>query len=156
MLLFVLHGLTGSLAASVVGARVTSAGVNYATNRRFVFRRGGPTSAPRYAALVAVVLAANWVLMHTLVVVLGTGLLLGKLVTEGLLLFVSYAVQQRFVFARRAGTARSAPRRPLGTAAADAASTASAARASTRATCTRFSPTLVRNVPQGNHFRTRR
>ncbi len=46
--------------------------------------------------------------MHTLVVALGAGLLLAKLVTEGLLLFVSYAVQQRFVFARRraAGTRR--------------------------------------------------
>jgi len=108
-LLFLLHGLTGSLAVSVVGARATSAGVNYATNRRFVFRRGGPTSAPRYAALVAAILAANWALMHTFVVALGTGLLLAKLVTEGLLLFVSYAVQHRFVFARRPGTARPEP-----------------------------------------------
>ena len=88
-LLFVLHGLTGSLVVSVVGARASSAGVNYATNRRFVFRRGAPTSAPRYAALVAAILAANWALMHTFVVGLGTGLLLAKLVTEGLLLFVS-------------------------------------------------------------------
>ncbi|MFL6152461.1 MAG: hypothetical protein ACJ72B_08780 [Ornithinibacter sp.] len=37
-------------------------------------------------ALVAGVLAANWALMHTLVVALGAGLRLGKLV-EGLLLF---------------------------------------------------------------------
>ncbi len=49
--------------------------------------------------------------MHTFVVLLGAGLLLAKLVTEGLLLFVSYAVQQRFVFARRAGGSR----RELGT-----------------------------------------
>jgi glycosyltransferase involved in cell wall biosynthesis len=102
-LLFLLHALTGSLALSVVGARATSASVNYATNRRFVFRRGGPASAPRYAALVTVVLAANWALMHALVMVLGAGLLLAKLVTEGLLLFVSYAVQQRYVFARAVG-----------------------------------------------------
>jgi putative flippase GtrA len=98
VLLFLLYSLNGSLAISVVSARLTSASVNYATNRRFVFRRGGPTSAPRYAALVAVALAANWALMHTFVVVLGTGLLLAKLVTEGLLFFVSYAVQRRFVF----------------------------------------------------------
>ena len=44
--------------------------------------------------------------MHTLVVALGTGLLLAKLVTEGLLLFVSHAVQHRFVLARRLGIAR--------------------------------------------------
>ena len=127
VLLFVLHALTGSLAASIVGARVTSAGVNYATNRRFVFRRGGPTSAPRYAALVAAILAANWALMHTLVVVLGTGLLLGKLVTEGLLLFVSYAVQQRVVFAGRVTGSGAVT-------AADAAATASAGRPASRTT----------------------
>jgi putative flippase GtrA len=119
-LLFLLHALTGSLAASVVGARLTSAGVNYATNARFVFRRGGPSSAPRYAALVVAVLAANWALMHVFVVVLGAGLLAAKLVTEGLLLFVSYSVQQRFVFARRVGITTPEP-------AADAAATASAA-----------------------------
>jgi putative flippase GtrA len=124
-LLFVLHGLTGSLAVAVVGARVTSAGVNYATNRRFVFRRGGPTSAPRYAALVAAILAANWALMHTFVVVLGAGLLLAKLVTETLLLFVSYAVQQRYVFARTLRGAR--PQQ-----APDAVSTASGAAPASR------------------------
>ncbi|HET7820311.1 MAG TPA: bifunctional glycosyltransferase family 2/GtrA family protein [Ornithinibacter sp.] len=124
-LLFLLDALTGSLALSVVGARATSASVNYATNRRFVFRRGGPASAPRYAALVAAILVVNWALMHTLVVVLGAGLLLAKLATEGLLLFVSYAVQQRFVFARRLGIARTDP-------AADAAATASAGRPASR------------------------
>jgi putative flippase GtrA len=97
-LLFVLHALTGSLALSVLGARVASAGVNYTTNRRFVFHRGGPASAPRYAALVTAILAANWTLMHTFVVALGTSLLLAKLITEGLLLPLSYAVQHRFVF----------------------------------------------------------
>jgi hypothetical protein len=61
--------------------------------------------------------------MHTLVVVLGTSLLLAKLVTEGLLLFVSYAVQQRFVFTRRVRA--TAP-------AADAGSPASAAGAAPR------------------------
>jgi putative flippase GtrA len=99
LLLFLLHALTSSLALSVIVARATSASVNYATNRRFVFRGGGPTSALRYATLVGVILAANWALMHTFVVVMGVGLLLAKLVTEGLLLFVSYAVQRRHVFA---------------------------------------------------------
>ena len=70
---------------------------------------------------MAAILAANWALMHTFVVVLGTGLLLAKLVTEGLLLFVSYAVQQRFVFARRA-TGGAPPEQT-----ADAATTADAA-----------------------------
>ncbi len=99
--LFGLHALTGSLLASVVGARATSAGVNYLTNRQFVFGRGERRSGRRYAALVLAILAANWALMHLLVVGLGASLLLAKLVTEGTLFFVSYAVQSRLVFAHR-------------------------------------------------------
>jgi len=99
-LLVVLHLLTGSLLLSVVGARVSSATVNYRTNRRFVFGRGSSTSAVRYAGLVAVVLAANALLMHLLVVELGLALLSGKVLTEGALLAVSYTGQRRLVFAR--------------------------------------------------------
>lgn len=98
-LLLVLHAVTGSLLLSVVGARATSAAVNYRTNRRFVFARGTSSSAGRYAALVAAVLAANAALMHGLVVGVGLGLVPAKVATEALLLVVSYAVQRRFVFA---------------------------------------------------------
>ncbi|QIM21675.1 glycosyltransferase family 2 protein [Phycicoccus sp. HDW14] len=103
-LLVLLHVLTGSLLLSVVGARVASATVNYRTNRHFVFGRGSSTSALRYAGLVAVVLAANAALMHVLVVGLGLALLVGKVLTEALLLAVSYTVQRRFVFGRGAAT----------------------------------------------------
>ena len=105
VLLFLLHALTGSLVASIVGARVASASVNYATNRRFVFgrdsanRQGSPL---RYAGLVLAILLANWALMHAFVVAGGWSLLVGKVVTEAVLFFVSYAVQHRFVFGRRA------------------------------------------------------
>ena len=105
-LLFLLHALTGSLLVSVVGARVTSAAVNYRTNRRFVFDRGSSSSALRYAALVAAVLAANAGLMQTLVGGIGVGLVSAKVATEALLLAVSYAVQGRFVFGDPAGAAR--------------------------------------------------
>ncbi len=44
--LFVLMALTGNLLASVVGARVVSAGVNYLTNQRFVFSRTTPSARP--------------------------------------------------------------------------------------------------------------
>ena len=94
---------------SVVGARATSASVNYVTNRGFVLRRGGPARPRGTPPVVAEVLAVNRALMHTLVGVLGAGLLFGKLVIEGLLLFASYAVQQRFVLARRMAVTRKGP-----------------------------------------------
>lgn len=106
--LFLLFGATGSLVTAVVGARATSAGANYLANRRFVFGRSDAGSGRRYAALVLAVLAANWALMHVLFVWLGAGLLLAKVVTESLLFFVSYAVQSRLVFGRRAATATQA------------------------------------------------
>ncbi len=102
VLLAVLHLVTGSLWLSVVGARTTSATLNYATNRRWVFRaRGGRAvrSARRYAAVVVAVMAANWLFMHGLVVGLGVPLLLAKALTEGMLFAASFAVQRRFVFA---------------------------------------------------------
>ncbi|WP_286175794.1 bifunctional glycosyltransferase family 2/GtrA family protein [Arthrobacter sp. NEB 688] len=98
-LLVLLHVLSGSLLLSVVGARVVSASVNYRTNRRFVFGRGGRHAGLRYAALVAVVLAANAALMQVLVGRLGLALLVGKVLTEAVLLTVSFVVQRRCVFA---------------------------------------------------------
>lgn len=98
VLLFLLHLLTGSLAMSVVGARVASATLNYQTNRRVVFGRHSSSSAPRYAALVGVVLALNLALMQLLVAGVGLPLLVAKVLTEGALLGVSYVVQRRFVF----------------------------------------------------------
>ena len=40
-LVLLLHAATGSLELAVVGARVASAGVNYATSRAVVFGHGG-------------------------------------------------------------------------------------------------------------------
>lgn len=106
VMLFALHALTGSLLAAVVGARVTSAGANYAANRRFVFARGEHGCGRRYAALVVAILLANWGLMHVLFVGLGTSLLVAKIVTETTLFFISYAVQSRLVFGRRRAGSR--------------------------------------------------
>ncbi|GGL35316.1 bifunctional glycosyltransferase family 2/GtrA family protein [Phycicoccus endophyticus] len=103
VLLVLLHALTGSLLVAVVGARVTSAALNFATNRRLVFGRAGspPGAARRYAVLVAALLVANWALMEALVAGLGLPLLLGKLLTELALVAVSFVAQRRVVFARR-------------------------------------------------------
>ncbi|WP_181410869.1 GtrA family protein [Nocardioides humi] len=101
--LLVLHSLLGSLLVAVVGARLLSASVNFAVNRRLVF--GGAATpwhraARRYAALAVLLLAANYLVLAGLYG-LGLPLLAAKLVTEVLLVATSYVVQARFVFARR-------------------------------------------------------
>ena len=101
--LLVLHALTGALLLPVVGARLLSASVNFAVNRRVVFRAGGCTgsgrSALRYGVLAAVLLAANYEVLRALAE-LGLALLPAKLLTEAGLLTVSYLAQRHLVFTR--------------------------------------------------------
>jgi glycosyltransferase involved in cell wall biosynthesis len=99
--LFALYPLTGNLAASVVLARLVSAGINFGLNRHLVF---GATRTPlwpslrRYVVLAAVVLTANLLLMEVLTP--GLGLVAAKVLTEVGLFLAGYAVQSRLVFAR--------------------------------------------------------
>lgn len=93
--------LTGSVAVAVVGARLVSGSVNYTVNRRVVFGRDGtaPTrrSLPRYMALAAGLLAANLLLMESLVAVTGS-VVVAKVATEASLFVVSFLVQRTLVF----------------------------------------------------------
>ena len=106
----ILMALTGNLLVSVVGARVTSATLNFLTNRRLVFRRGGDgavsRSAIRYAGLVVAIMAANYALLSVLTSAIGLPLVLAKVLTEVSLFLASYAAQRRFVFAGRPSTVR--------------------------------------------------
>jgi putative flippase GtrA len=105
VMFLVLSALTDSLLVAVVGARLLSASVNFLVNRRLVFEHGKDTSlraaATGYASLVAVLLAANYAAMAVLTS-LAVPDVPAKLVTEVTLLGISYAVQQRFLFARKA------------------------------------------------------
>lgn len=109
--LLVLMATTGNLVVSVAGARVLSASVNFALNRRVVFRHEGGRrrAAARYALLALLLLGANQVLMAALVTAWGWPLLIGKVVTEAALFGVSYVVQHRVVFAARASALPPAP-----------------------------------------------
>ena len=102
--LLALMAATGSLVLSVVGARVLSSSVNFAINRRAVFEHGRDkptmTAGMQYFALVIGLLGLNYASLLSLQAV-GFPLLPAKLVTELLLFVVSWAVQRRFVFARR-------------------------------------------------------
>jgi len=99
VLLFAMAALTGNVVASAVLARMVSATVNYGVNYRYVFptRTSRRRSALRYAALAAVVLAANVALLNVLTAVVGS-LLAAKVITELVLFAASYLVQRRLVF----------------------------------------------------------
>lgn len=112
--LLLLHTATNSLLVSAVGARVISAGTNFALNRHLVFsgrRSRGPTRLPlraqllRYAALATAMLAANVVLLQALTAI-GLSLLGAKVVAEVLLYLMSFQVQRVFVFGRGRRIAR--------------------------------------------------
>jgi putative flippase GtrA len=110
--LLLLTSLTGWLVASIVAARLLSASVNFAVNRRFVFERRGRAHAVRhalrYAVLAAALLASNIVWMDALTG-MGLPLLAAKVITEAVLFVTSYQVQRRFVFGRAAQEAQERP-----------------------------------------------
>ncbi len=99
--LFVLVGLGVPLLAAVVGARVISALTNFTVNRMLMHDGGARPSASsslvRYTVLAVGILAANAALMETLTG-LGVSLLVAKILTELILIPVSFAVQRRWVF----------------------------------------------------------
>ncbi|WP_024818044.1 bifunctional glycosyltransferase family 2/GtrA family protein [Arthrobacter sp. 31Y] len=105
VMFLLLSAVTDSLLLAVVGARLVSATVNFMINRRLVFEHGRDTSlraaASGYVALVAVLLAANYAAIWALTS-LSVPDLPAKILTEAALLGVSYAVQHRFLFVRKA------------------------------------------------------
>ncbi|WP_045742922.1 glycosyltransferase [Actinoplanes rectilineatus] len=104
-LLAVLVAATGQVVLSAVLARLVSATVNYTVNRRAVFHASGSVphrrAAPRYAALAAVSLTANVLLLSGLSNLLGS-LVVAKLVTEVTLFLAGFLIQRSFVYQRPA------------------------------------------------------
>ncbi|MEO5665530.1 MAG: GtrA family protein [Nocardioides sp.] len=111
-MLLALQALTGDLLLSVVGARLTSAGVNFVVNRRLVFdARHNRGAAARYAVLATGLLGLNYLLLSGLSG-LGLPLLAAKVLTELALVSTSFAAQKRFVFTTRRGLTGDAQDRP--------------------------------------------
>ncbi|SCB99621.1 Glycosyltransferase involved in cell wall bisynthesis [Pseudarthrobacter enclensis] len=100
--------LVDSLLLAVLGARAVSAAVNFLVNRHVVFRHGRDRPAraagARYAGLAAVLLAANFCLLLALEAA-GVQALPAKILAELALLAISFAVQHRWLFARKPGPA---------------------------------------------------
>ena len=87
-------------------AHIVSASVNYALNRRYVFRDKNSVmqSAPRYALLAGAILCANTLILMLLADVLHLNRYAAKLATEALLFIVSWTVQKYAVFAGKPQT----------------------------------------------------
>ena len=83
-----------------IGARIISATANYTINRKLVFRSGGSvtTSAVRYFALAAFILAGNTIVLQTMTGTLGIGKMAAKILTEIIFFLVSWTVQKYVVF----------------------------------------------------------
>jgi len=103
VMFLILIAASDSLLPAVVGARAVSSAVNFAVNRRMVFRHGRDKPAARtgvrYFGLVVVLLAANFGLIAAVEAV-SVPALPAKLLAEIALLAVSYVVQQRYLFSR--------------------------------------------------------
>lgn len=100
VLVLVLNALTGALFFPVVAARMVSASVNFAMNRRVFEATGVPLrrSALRYAALAVAVVAGSYTMLAVLTGI-GMPLWIAKIIADTTMYLVSYSAQSRYVFA---------------------------------------------------------
>ena len=100
VLVLVLNALTGALFFPVIAARLVSASVNFAMNRRVFEATGVPLrcSALRYAALAVAVVAASYTMLAVLTGI-GMPLWIAKIIADTTMYLVSYSAQSRYVFA---------------------------------------------------------
>ena len=100
VLVLVLNALTGALFFPVVAARLVSASVNFAMNRRVFEATGVPLrrSALRYAALAVAVVAGSYTMLAVLTGI-GIPLWIAKIIADTTMYLVSYSAQSRYVFA---------------------------------------------------------
>ena len=100
VLVLALNALTGTLFFPVVAARMVSASVNFAMNRRVFEATGVPLrrSALRYAALAIAVVAGSYTMLAVLTGI-GMPLWIAKIIADTTMYLVSYSAQSRYVFA---------------------------------------------------------
>ena len=100
VLVLVLNALTGALFFPVIAARLVSASVNFAMNRRVFEATGVPLrrSALRYAALAIAVVAGSYTMLAVLTGI-GIPLWIAKIIADTTMYLVSYSAQSRYVFA---------------------------------------------------------
>lgn len=83
-------------------ARFVSAVSNYNLNKNCVFKdKKNKNSAIKYTALAICILSANSLVLYTLVNILFIPAAVAKILTEIVLFFISFIIQQRFIFASK-------------------------------------------------------
>ncbi len=92
---------SGSLAAGMLCGRGAALGVNFALNKRLVFRRRGSGYGVlvQYLALVAMLALLSYLSIRELQQWFGISTLTAKLLAESLLFIVSFSVQHDLIFA---------------------------------------------------------
>ena len=100
MLCMVLLAITQNVLISNISARVISSIVNFALNKRFVFKKKGNLlrSAISYFILAAFILAGNTFVLYLLVNVCHIDGWLAKLITEACFFVISWSVQKFIIF----------------------------------------------------------
>lgn len=93
-------GAEVALSIAVVLSRVISCIVNYAMNRKLVFKSSSSLggSLARYFIVAGIVLAINYLLIRTFVIVVGWPLWISKLCVESALFFLNFALQGKIVY----------------------------------------------------------
>jgi glycosyltransferase involved in cell wall biosynthesis len=89
------------LAIAIGAARLISAHVNYFINRKWVFRSSSNSSYFKYVALAIFVMLANYGIQALLVLWVAFPEWAGKLLTEAILISVSFLAQHLFVFRKK-------------------------------------------------------
>jgi putative flippase GtrA len=105
ILLFLLQCLTDNLLFAVVGARVVSSLCNYILNKQLVFKTKAGRKVStliQYYLLVAAILGMNYLLISFLSETLAVPLVISKILTEAILFSISYAVQHKVIFKKKA------------------------------------------------------
>lgn len=99
VLVLLLNSLTGALFFPVVAARLVSASVNFAMNRRVFEATGVPLrrSALRYGALAVAVVAGSYTMLAVLMGI-GMPLWIAKIIADTTMYLLSYSAQSRYVF----------------------------------------------------------
>lgn len=99
VLVLLLNAVTGTLLFPVVAARLVSASVNFAMNRRVFEATGVPLrrSALRYGALAVAVVAGSYTMLAVLTGI-DMPLWIAKIIADTTMYLVSYSAQSRYVF----------------------------------------------------------
>ncbi|MBQ5951207.1 MAG: phosphodiester glycosidase family protein [Lachnospiraceae bacterium] len=111
LLTLILGTAAGALLFANIAARLVSGTLNFALNRRLVFRSetGLAKSAVQYAGLAGLVLAANSALLLLLTGPLALAALPAKLLAELICFSLSYLGQRNVVFRRKETAAQETP-----------------------------------------------